>query len=52
VYVNLNPLSAMILATLLLGEQLTSPMMVGFGMVLGGVVLVNWPKRTPVASIP
>lgn len=52
VYVNLNPLSAMILATLLLGERVTGPMIVGFGMVLGGVALVNWPKRIPVASIP
>jgi len=54
VYVNLNPLSAMILATILLGELVTGPMLLGFAMVLAGVVLmnVNWPKRVPVATVP
>ena len=52
VYVNLNPLSAIILATLLLGERVTGPMLLGFAMVLAGVVLmnVNWPKPAPVAT--
>jgi drug/metabolite transporter (DMT)-like permease len=52
VYVNLNPLSAMILATMLLGERVTGPMLLGFAMVLAGVVLMNlpWPKRVPVAT--
>ena len=45
VYVNLNPLAAMILATVLLGERVTGPMLLGFAMVLAGVVLMNWPKR-------
>jgi drug/metabolite transporter (DMT)-like permease len=48
-YVNLNPLSAMILAIMLLGERVTGAMLVGFAMVLAGVVLMNWPKRAPVA---
>jgi drug/metabolite transporter (DMT)-like permease len=49
VYVNLNPLSAMILATMLLGERVSGLMLLGFAMVLAGVVLmnVNWPKPAP-----
>jgi len=50
VYVNLNPLAAMILATVLLGELVTGPMLLGFAMVLAGVVLMNWPKRAPRAT--
>jgi drug/metabolite transporter (DMT)-like permease len=51
VYVNLNPLSAIILATLLLGERVTGPMLLGLAMVLAGVVLmnVNWPRPAPIA---
>jgi drug/metabolite transporter (DMT)-like permease len=45
VYVNLNPLAAIVLATLLLGERVSVPVIVGFAMVLGGVALVNWPQR-------
>lgn len=45
VYVNLNPLAAIALATLLLGERLTGAVIAGFAMVLAGVVLVNWPRR-------
>lgn len=47
VYINLNPLTAMILAVILLGERLTAPVLVGFIVVLSGVLLVNWPKRSP-----
>jgi drug/metabolite transporter (DMT)-like permease len=47
VYFNFNPLTAMLLAVILLGERLTAPVLVGFAVVLGGVLLVNWPKRTP-----
>ena len=50
VYVNLNPLAAMILATVLLGERVTGPMLLGFAMVLAGVVLMNWLKRAPRAT--
>ena len=52
VYVNLNPLSAMILATMLLGELVTGLMLLGFAMVLVGVFLMNWPKRVPRATVP
>jgi drug/metabolite transporter (DMT)-like permease len=50
VYVNLNPLSAIILATTLLGERVTGPMLLGLAMVLAGVVLMNWPRRVPVTT--
>jgi drug/metabolite transporter (DMT)-like permease len=46
VYINLNPLVAMVLASALLAEQLTIIFVAGFGAVLLGVLLVNWPKRT------
>ena len=48
VYINLNPLVAMVLAAALLGERLTIVFAAGFGAVLLGVLLVNWPKRTEV----
>jgi drug/metabolite transporter (DMT)-like permease len=50
VYINLNPLVAMVLAAALLGEHLTIIFVAGFGAVLLGVLLVNWPKRTQAAS--
>ena len=46
VYINLNPLVAMVLAAALLSERLTVAFASGFGLVLLGVLLVNWPKRT------
>jgi len=46
VYINLNPLTAMILAVVLLDERLTSPVVVGLVVVLTGVLMVNWPKRS------
>jgi drug/metabolite transporter (DMT)-like permease len=45
VYINLNPLVAMVLAAALLAERLTAIFVIGFGAVLLGVLLVNWPKR-------
>lgn len=45
VYINLNPLTAMLLAVFLLDERLTAPLLLGFGVVLIGVLLVNWPAR-------
>ena len=50
VYINLNPLVAMVLAAALLAEHLTIIFVAGFGAVLMGVLLVNWPKRTQAAS--
>jgi drug/metabolite transporter (DMT)-like permease len=49
VYINLNPLVAMVLAAALLAERLTIVFAVGFGVVLVGVLLVNWPRRVRVA---
>ncbi|HEV3476864.1 MAG TPA: DMT family transporter [Rubrobacteraceae bacterium] len=46
VYINLNPLVAMVLAAALLAERLTIIFVAGFGAVVLGVLLVNWPKRT------
>jgi drug/metabolite transporter (DMT)-like permease len=48
VYINLNPLVAILLAAVLLAERLTIVFATGFGAVLVGVLLVNWPKRTKV----
>ncbi len=45
VYINLNPLVAMALAAVLLAERLTVLFAAGFGAVLLGVLLVNWPKQ-------
>ncbi len=42
VYINLNPLTAMLLAVILLDERLTAPVLLGFIIVLSGVLLVNW----------
>ena len=49
VYINLNPLVAIVLAAALLAERLTIVFAAGFGAVLVGVLLVNWPKQTKVA---
>jgi drug/metabolite transporter (DMT)-like permease len=51
IYINLNPLVAMMLAAALLAERLTAAFAIGFGLVLLGVLLVNWPKRTGVAPV-
>jgi drug/metabolite transporter (DMT)-like permease len=49
VYINLNPLVAIVLAAALLAERLTIVFAAGFGAVLVGVLMVNWPKRTKAA---
>jgi drug/metabolite transporter (DMT)-like permease len=49
VYINLNPLVAAVLGAALLAERLTIIFIVGFGAVLLGVLLVNWPGRTATA---
>lgn len=45
VYINLNPLTAMILAVAFLDEPVTAPLAMGLAVVLCGVLLVNWPSR-------
>lgn len=44
VYVNLNPMVAIILGAALLAEKLTAVFIVGFVAVLTGVLFVNWPR--------
>ena len=51
VYINLNPLVAILLAAMLLAERLTSIFVVGFGAVVLGVMLVNWPRRIARAQL-
>lgn len=43
VYINLNPLVAAILGAWLLREQISLLFILGFSLVLSGVLLVNWP---------
>lgn len=42
VYINLNPMSASLLAALFLGERLTIGFAMGFAAVAAGVLVVNW----------
>jgi len=44
IYVNLNPMVAMVMGAALLGESITPLFLVGFLAVLGGVFIVNWPR--------
>lgn len=50
VYVNFNPLVATILAAALLEEVIDIWFLLGFGMVLTGVILANIPERKPLAA--
>jgi drug/metabolite transporter (DMT)-like permease len=52
VYINLNPMVAIILGAILLGEKLTVSFIAGFVLVLIGVLLVNWPKQIAIEPIP
>ena len=45
VYVNVNPMVAIILGAVLLAEKLTRVFVVGFVTVGVGVLFVNWPRR-------
>jgi drug/metabolite transporter (DMT)-like permease len=47
VFLNLEPLTTMLLAVPLLGEQITAAVLVGGGLILAGIYLVN---RTPSRS--
>lgn len=50
VYVNLVPIVGATLGTTLLGEPLTGVFLLGLVAVLGGVLLVNWPRRAATAT--
>lgn len=45
VYVNVNPIVAIILGAILLTEKLTGVFVVGFVAVVVGVLFVNWPRK-------
>jgi len=45
VYVNVNPMVAIILGAVLLAEKLTGVFIVGFMAVVVGVLFVNWPRK-------
>jgi drug/metabolite transporter (DMT)-like permease len=45
VYVNVNPMVAIILGAVLLAEKLTGIFVVGLVTVGAGVLFVNWPRR-------
>jgi drug/metabolite transporter (DMT)-like permease len=42
VFVNLIPVSALVLSALILGEQVGAKELAGIGLILAGVWLVNW----------
>jgi len=44
VYINLNPISATVLAAALLHEHLSSAFFLGFVAVASGVMIVNWTR--------
>ena len=45
VFIALNPLTAVLLGALLLGEQLTSPMLIGGALIITGILICN--RATP-----
>ena len=45
VYVNVNPMVAIILGAVLLAEKITGIFVVGFVIVVVGVMFVNWPRK-------
>jgi len=45
VYVNVNPMEAIILGAALLAEEITGALIVGFVAVVVGVLFVNWPRK-------
>jgi drug/metabolite transporter (DMT)-like permease len=50
VYINLNPMSAALVAALLLHERLTFVFTIGFFAVAAGVMIVNWSPPIPVSD--
>ena len=49
-YLTLNPISAIFLAAMLLGEAITSFLILGFALVLSGIFLANRPRTTVVST--
>jgi probable blue pigment (indigoidine) exporter len=46
VYINLNPISATLLAAVMLHEHLSVNVVLGFVAVATGVMIVNWTRST------
>jgi drug/metabolite transporter (DMT)-like permease len=49
IYLTLNPISAMLLAALTLGEHVTIALLVGLALVLAGILVANWQSPVPQA---
>lgn len=45
VFLNIEPVAAMILGVIVLGERITPPLAIGAALVMGGLILVNRPRR-------
>lgn len=45
VYVNVNPIVAIILGAVLLAGELAGAFLVGFVAVVVGILFVNWPRK-------
>ncbi len=50
IYLTLNPISAMFLAAVLLGEAITSFLIMGLALVLSGILFANRPRATFVST--
>lgn len=50
VYANANPMVAIILGVILLGENLSTAFIAGFGILVVGILFVNWPTRNQVKA--
>jgi drug/metabolite transporter (DMT)-like permease len=50
IYLTLNPISAMFLATALLGEAITIMLIIGLGLVLSGIFVTNRPGASEVST--
>lgn len=45
IYLALNPVTALLLAALLLDEAITVALVAGLALVLGGIAVANWPRQ-------
>ena len=50
IYMTLTPISAMFLAALLLGEAITMRLIIGLGLVLSGIFVINRPGASEVST--
>jgi drug/metabolite transporter (DMT)-like permease len=47
IYLALNPVTAMLLAAIILDETVTVALVSGLALVLGGIAVANWPRPAP-----